>query len=99
MVGLVRLPAPALNPGESVHSGVVLYARAHAARAVPLSAVVLVLLAAGSWDLPGPVLMVAGLAQLGDAAIGAARRNVGMLISASGLAAVHLVSALWLLSR
>jgi hypothetical protein len=92
-------PALALTAGESVDSGVVLYARAYAARAAPLSAVVLVLLAAGSWGSLGPVLVVGGLAQLGDAAIGAARRNTGMLIGAGGLAVVHLVSARWLLAH
>ncbi|MGW4561310.1 hypothetical protein ACWEN3_02535 [Streptomyces sp. NPDC004561] len=98
VAGLAR-PAMALAAGEAVNSGVVFFARAYAARALPLSAAVLVLLAAGSWDLLGPVLVVAGLAQLGDAAIGAARRTPGMLLSAGALAAVHLVSAQWLLAR
>lgn len=97
-VGVAR-PAVGLAAGESVNSGVVLYARAYAVRAVPLSVVVLVLLAAGSWGSLGPVLIVAGLAQLGDAAIGAARRNTGMLITAGALAVVHLVSAQWLLTH
>ncbi|WP_153534553.1 hypothetical protein [Streptomyces sp. RB17] len=44
----------------------------------------------------GLQLIVAGLAQLGDAAVGAARRNTGMLITTCGLAAVHPVSAQWL---
>ncbi|WP_306189646.1 MULTISPECIES: hypothetical protein [unclassified Streptomyces] len=46
----IRLTRPALatTAEESVTSGVVPYARAHAARAVPLSAVMPVLLAAGS---------------------------------------------------
>ncbi|MBO8192884.1 hypothetical protein ITI46_14580 [Streptomyces oryzae] len=98
VVGLAR-PALALTAGEPLNSGVVLYARLYAARAVPLSAAVLILLAAGSWGSLGPVLIVAGLAQLADAAIGAARRNTGMLISASGLTVVHLASAQWLLSH
>lgn len=97
-VGVAR-PAVGLAAGESVNSGVVLYARAYAVRAVQLSVVVLVLLAAGSWGSLGPVLIVAGLAQLGDAAIGAARRNTGMLITAGALAVVHLVSAQWLLTH
>ncbi|MEV6052121.1 hypothetical protein [Streptomyces sp. NPDC052107] len=97
-VGVAR-PAVGLAAGESVTSGVVLYARAYAVRAVPLSVVVLALLAAGSWSSLGPVLIVAGLAQLGDAAIGAARRDTGMLITAGALAAVHLVSAQWLLTH
>ncbi|MBP2048657.1 hypothetical protein J2Z21_001582 [Streptomyces griseochromogenes] len=98
VVGLAR-PALGLAAGESVNSGVVFFARAYAVRAVPLSLVVLVLLAAGSWGSLGPVLIVAGLAQLGDAAIGAARRNTGTLITAGALAAVHLVSAQWLLAH
>ncbi|MFF7973473.1 hypothetical protein [Streptomyces sp. NPDC007905] len=98
VVGMAR-PAMALAEGESLNSGVVFFARAYAVRAVPLSVVMLVLLAAGSWGSLGPVLVVGGLVQLGDAAIGAARRNTGMLITTGGLAAVHLLSAQWLLSH
>ncbi|MFI1763059.1 hypothetical protein ACH41H_13545 [Streptomyces sp. NPDC020800] len=98
VVGAAR-PALGLAAGESVGPGVVFFARAYGVRAVPLGAAVLVLLAAGSWHSLGPVLIVAGLAQLGDAAIGAARRIRGMVIAASALAAVHLVSAQWLLTH
>ncbi|MFI5688273.1 hypothetical protein [Streptomyces sp. NPDC051636] len=98
VVGSVR-PALALGPDEPVHTGVVFYAWAYAVRAVPLSVVVLVLLAGGAWDALAPALVVAGLAQLGDAALGAARRNPGMLGSSATLAAVHLGSAGWLLTR
>ncbi|MGW7258453.1 hypothetical protein [Streptomyces sp. NPDC054834] len=96
-VGTAR-PALALGPDEPAHTGVVFFARAYAVRAVPLSAVVLALLAAGAWDAVAPVLVVAGLAQLGDAVIGATRRNPGMLGSSVTLAALHLISAGWLLT-
>ncbi|MFE3057148.1 hypothetical protein [Nocardia sp. NPDC059239] len=39
--------------------------------------------------------MVAGLAQIGDAVIGAGRRNWPMAATCVGLAAVHLLSAWW----
>ncbi|MFF4543299.1 hypothetical protein [Streptomyces sp. NPDC001435] len=52
--------------------------------------------ALGSWGSLVPVLIVSGAAQLGDAAIGAARRNLGMLVTAGALGVVHLVSAWWL---
>ncbi|WP_354637526.1 hypothetical protein [Kitasatospora camelliae] len=98
LVGVAR-PAMALAAGEQLNTAVVFFARAYAARAVPLSAVLLVQLAAGAWDGLAPVLIVAGLAQLGDAAIGAARRNTGMLLTTVLLAAVHLGSAGWLLTH
>ncbi|MFJ3302044.1 hypothetical protein ACIPSA_02770 [Streptomyces sp. NPDC086549] len=98
VVGLAR-PSLALAAGEPLNSGVVFFARAYAVRAVPLSVVVTVLVAAGSWDALAPVLIVSGAAQLGDAAIGATRRNPGMLATAGALAVVHLVSAGWLLTR
>jgi hypothetical protein len=94
-VGLAR-PSLALATGEPLNSGVVFFARAYAVRAIPLSAAVLTLVALGSWGTLVPVLIVSGAAQLGDAAIGAARRNPGMLVTAGALGVVHLVSAWWL---
>ncbi len=40
-----------------------------------------------------PVLVVAGLAQIGDAIVGVRQRNLPMALTCLGLAAVHLVTA------
>ncbi|MGW1894434.1 hypothetical protein ACWCP6_29960 [Streptomyces sp. NPDC002004] len=98
LVGLAR-PGLALTAGEQVTVGLRFFAGAYAARAVPLGAAVLVLLAAGSWNSLVPLLVVAGLAQAGDAAIGAVQRKVGMLLAAGALAVIHLLSAHWLLTH
>ncbi|MGV9668025.1 hypothetical protein [Nocardia niigatensis] len=63
---------------------------------MPLSIVLLILLAAGARGALAPILVVAGLAQLGDAGIGAGRRNWPMAVTCVGLAAVHLLSARWI---
>ncbi|MDJ0347511.1 hypothetical protein QMK19_40005 [Streptomyces sp. H10-C2] len=42
------------------------------------------------------MLVVAGLAQAGDSAIGAQRRNPGMTFGAGAFAVLHLASAWWL---
>ncbi|MFD0332076.1 hypothetical protein ACFQZC_37580 [Streptacidiphilus monticola] len=43
-----------------------------------------------------PMLVVAGLAQAGDSAIGVRWRNAGMALGAGAFAVLHLVSAWWL---
>ncbi|QVI21302.1 hypothetical protein KHQ06_35860 [Nocardia tengchongensis] len=56
----------------------------------------LILLAVGTRGGLAPILVVAGLAQIGDAIIGGGRRNWPMAATCVGLAAVHLLSAWWL---
>jgi hypothetical protein len=72
------------------------YARAYGARALPISAAVLALLALRRHDEAAVVLTIDGLSQVGDAALGVSRRNPGMTVGAATLAAIHLGSA-WLL--
>ncbi|MTE13306.1 hypothetical protein [Nocardia aurantiaca] len=55
----------------------------------------LFMLAVGTRTGLAPILVVAGLAQLGDAAIGVGRRNWPMAVTCVGLATVHLLSAWW----
>ncbi len=72
-----------------------LYAQVYAARAIPLGAVTLALLARRSWPALGPVLLIAGLAQLGDALSGAANGVPRMVLGGGFLAVLHLGSAWW----
>jgi len=93
VAGVLR-PGLALTAGEPVTAGVHLYARAYAARALPLG----VATAAAVWTgaaAAGPLLLVSGLAQVADSAIGFRRRNLGMGIGAGACAVLHLVSAWW----
>lgn len=93
--GAVR-PALGLPKGESVTPGVSFYARAYTIRALPLSAVALVVLAQHAWSELVPLLVVLGLAQVGDSALGVRRRNLGMAVGAGVGAAIHLISAGWI---
>ncbi|WP_147471740.1 hypothetical protein [Nocardia stercoris] len=95
LVGLVR-PRLALPAGESVTPGITFFLGAYAARALPLCAVTLAVLATGNRTAIAPVLVVAGLAQIGDAALGFRLRNLPMAATCIGLAAVHLGTAAWL---
>ncbi|MGV9840302.1 hypothetical protein ACWDUL_39745 [Nocardia niigatensis] len=95
VVGMAR-PAMAVPDGGQITAGTTFFAYAYGARAVPLSIVLLILLAAGARGALAPILVVAGLAQLGDAGIGAGRRNWPMAVTCVGLAAVHLLSARWI---
>ncbi|MFD7731333.1 hypothetical protein ACFV6F_13235 [Kitasatospora phosalacinea] len=93
VAGVVR-PGLALPAGEPVTAGAHLYARAYAARAVPLGAATAVAVwadAAVAW----PMLLVSGLAQVGDSAIGFRQRNLGMGFGAGAFAVLHLFSAWW----
>ncbi|MEU7872411.1 hypothetical protein [Dactylosporangium sp. NPDC049140] len=75
------------------------YAKAYAVRALPLSVVALVVLAQHRWPVLVPLLVVLGLAQAGDSALGARRRNTGMAIGAAAGAVIHLASAWWAATR
>ncbi|MFC8716420.1 hypothetical protein [Kitasatospora sp. NPDC057198] len=91
--GVLR-PGLALPAGEPATAGVHLYARAYAARALPLG----VATAAAVWTggaAAGPLLLVSGLAQVADSAIGFRQRNLGMGIGAGACAVLHLLSAWW----
>ncbi|MCU1641712.1 MAG: hypothetical protein JWN03_1987 [Nocardia sp.] len=95
VVGMLR-PALAVPGGGPATPGTMFFAYAYGARAVPLSVILLMLLAIGARGELTPILVVAGLAQIGDAAIGASRRNWPMAATCVVLAAVHLHSAWWL---
>lgn len=91
VVGLVS-PELAL-PGSTGPTGplVDVYAQAYAARALPLGAVLLYHLQAGrSSRSLTPLLLVAGMAQVADAAIGLSSANPGMAVGGTLLAALHL---------
>ncbi|MFF5213067.1 hypothetical protein [Streptosporangium sp. NPDC000396] len=88
---------PALvAPGSEVTSTIDLYAQAYGARALPLGAAILFLLATRSKGGLIPMLAVAGVVQAGDCLIGATRGTAGMALGGGTLAAVHLVSVWWL---
>lgn len=97
LVGLAR-PAVFLA-GESLTPASAFLAGAYAARALPLSAVTLGVLCTGNVAAMVPVLIVSGLAQVGDAIVGARQRNTTMVIVCIGLATVHLATAGWLLQH
>ncbi|WP_433237514.1 hypothetical protein ACQPYK_29045 [Streptosporangium sp. CA-135522] len=95
VAGVAR-PALGLRPPEAVTSAVHLYTRAYAARAVPLGLMTAFVLVGGPADAAVPLLLVSGLAQVGDSALGVARRNMGMALGAAAFALVHLLTAaLW----
>lgn len=94
IAGMIR-PGFVLPKGMAVNGGTHLYANAYGARAIPLAAVTLALFAMGDRSTVAPVLAVAGLAQIGDSAIGVQQRNRGMAISAGLLGVLHLASAWW----
>ncbi|GAA4587863.1 hypothetical protein GCM10023194_38030 [Planotetraspora phitsanulokensis] len=92
-------PGLGLPKGAPITAGVDFYARAYAVRAVPLSAVALVMLAAGGSAGLAALLTVLGLAQVGDSVLGVMRRHLGMSVGAGVCALVHLVSAWWIASH
>jgi len=97
---VVALLDPATISAGAVTPLVRLCAGAYAVRAIPLSVVLLVLLVRrGPTAVLVPLLLVAGLAQVGDAVIGVGLGEPGMLGGGSLLAAAHLVSAGWLYRR
>jgi len=95
-VAAVLRPALGLPSGEPVTAGVSFYARAYAVRALPLSVLALHVLLTGSTAGLTGLLIVLGLIQVGDSALGIQQRNPGMAIGAGVAAAVHLSTALWL---
>jgi hypothetical protein len=98
LVGMAR-PKLFLPAGEQLTPGSAFLAGAYAARALPLSVVTVGVLCTGNVAAIAPVLIVAGLAQVGDAILGARRHNAAMVAVCIGLAAVHLATAGWLLQR
>jgi hypothetical protein len=86
----------AILPGVTASAGLRLYAAAYAARQLPLTAVLLGLLARPARRALVPVLVLAGLVQAGDVVIGVASQRVGMIVGGGLLAVVHLASARWL---
>ncbi|MCU7827043.1 hypothetical protein [Kitasatospora sp. DSM 101779] len=94
VAGVVR-PGLGLPAGEPVTVGTHVYARAYSARAVPLGVATAVVMAAGTAAVAWPMLLVSGLAQVGDSAIGFRLRNLGMGFGAGAFAVLHLVSAWW----
>ena len=89
-----------LASGADAATGVEFYAQAYAARAVPIGlAVFALLLVPALRTRPAAllVLSVAGLAQVGDLAIGAAQGIPGMMAGSAIGAIAHLASVAWLL--
>ncbi|SEK89015.1 hypothetical protein [Streptacidiphilus jiangxiensis] len=98
LAGMLR-PGLALASGEAVTGGVRFYASAYALRAVPLGLLTAALAVVGDRPALVPVLVVAGLVQVGDSTLGARRRHLGMAFGAGLFAALHLATALWLSIR
>lgn len=95
VLGLAR-PTLLTPAGTTASPGVTMYARAYAARALPLSAVALAVLIGDVHDALVPVLAIAGSAQVGDMIIGALQRNPGMFTGSTASAVVHLGSVAWI---
>lgn len=88
----VRRPGYVMPEGEA-NPLAAFWAQAAAARTLPLACVLLYELARESPRSLHGLLLVAGLAQAGDAALGVRRRNPGMTLAPATLAALHLLSA------
>jgi hypothetical protein len=71
------------------------YVRAYAARAVPLGLATAAAMWADNAAVAWPMLLVSGVAQVADSAIGFRQRNLGMGFGAGAFAVLHLVSAWW----
>ncbi|RKE21778.1 hypothetical protein [Streptomyces sp. TLI_171] len=93
VVGVCR-PGLGLPAGEPVTLGTHVYVRAYAGRALPLGAATAVAAVAGGAAVAWPLLLVSGLAQVADSAIGFRQRNLGMAFGAGAFAVLHLLSAL-----
>lgn len=94
VVGVFR-PGLGLPAGEPVTAGTQVYVRAYAARAVPLGLVTAAAMWADDPALAWVLLLVSGVAQVADSAIGFRMRNLGMGFGAGALAVLHLASAWW----
>lgn len=89
-------PAIILPAGDGIST---LYAQAYAARALPLGAALLwALMAAKGERALLPLLVVSGVVQVADIAIGVTQGQPGMIVGGTTAAAVHLLSA-WSLTR
>jgi hypothetical protein len=101
--GAIALLAPGANPGITgeLTSATTYYAAMYGVRALPLAAAVTWLAWTGratGWPRLVPVLILAGVIQLGDAIIGMTTGTPAPIIGATIAAAVHLTSA-WYFSR
>ncbi|MGW4896192.1 hypothetical protein ACWEQL_28650 [Kitasatospora sp. NPDC004240] len=94
VAGVLR-PGLGLPAGEPVTVGAHVYVRAYAARAVPLGVATALAVTVGDASAAWPMLLVSGLAQVGDSAIGFRLRNLGMAFGAGAFAVLHLASAWW----
>ncbi|WP_405007126.1 hypothetical protein OHV13_26315 [Kitasatospora purpeofusca] len=91
VVGLLS-PGLALSGGtDPVTPLTDLYAQLYAARTLPLGAVLLhQLLISRTGRSLTPLLLVSGVVQVADAAVGASAHNPGMAVGGTVLAALHL---------
>ncbi|HEY2004262.1 MAG TPA: hypothetical protein VGH44_04060 [Candidatus Saccharimonadia bacterium] len=97
--GVVSLIDPGF-PGGSVNTLVHLYAGTYAVRAIPIAIVLIVLLIRSrSVSVLVPVLLIAGLAQAGDAVLGVIYGQFAMLAGGGAYAVIHLSTAAWLWKR
>ncbi|HEX7661489.1 MAG TPA: hypothetical protein VF444_18600 [Pseudonocardiaceae bacterium] len=100
-VAAVARPAALLPAGhrDSDVTSSRFYAWFYATRQFPLSvAVIVAILAMSARPALAILLTVAGVAQVGDAAIGLRHRNLGMAAGATVAAVVHIGTAWWWLS-
>ncbi|MCP2324721.1 hypothetical protein HDA40_003228 [Hamadaea flava] len=96
VLGVAR-PTLAIGPAAAVTPGVTYFAQMYAVRAVPLSAMALVLFATRPEGVALTALLVLlGLVQAGDGVIGFRRRIWGMTVASTVGATVHLASAVYL---
>ncbi|MER8182219.1 hypothetical protein [Kitasatospora sp. NPDC094015] len=89
---LLAVASPALLLPDA-GAGADFYAEAYAARQLPLSAAILLLVATGRRRGLLPLLAVSAVAQLGDALLGITHGNPGMTIGATVGTALHLAGA------
>src|SRR4051812_8718914 len=98
VAGVIK-PGLGLPKNAPITAGVDFYVRAYAVRALPLSVVALVMLASGSWAGLAAMLIVLGLAQVGDSVLGVMQRNLGMFLGPAMSALIHLLSAVWIITH
>lgn len=89
----------AVAPGGVIGEGTDFFADLYAVRGITVSAAVIVFLLVRRAEWAVPVLVVAGLLQVGDIGIGIAHGNPGLAVGAAASAVIHLGTALWLLLR
>ncbi|WP_143664666.1 hypothetical protein [Streptomyces sp. NRRL B-24572] len=94
VAGVFR-PGLALPDGEPVTTGTQVYVQAYAARAVPLGLATAAAMWTGDTAVARSMLLVSGVAQVADSAIGFRLRNLGMGLGAGAFAVLHLASAWW----